>query len=199
MSTLTKFGVPMGPDGQEGRKGVLQPKLKYRFRVRTINFGPIGDQSYFTQQVMTVDKPKLQHEEVMLDVYTSKVWVAGKHSWQTVQVKLRDDITNSVSKLVGYQLQKQHNHYEQTSPAAGVNYKFDMYVEVMDGGNVNVLEQWILEGCWITNYENEGLDYADNNNVQTIDLTLRYDNATSTELMTANPILTNLGGVLSGA
>ena len=199
MATLTKFGVPMGPDGQEGRKGILQPKLKYRFRVRTINFGPVGNQSYFTQQVMSADKPKLQHEEVKLDAYNSTAYVAGKHSWQTITVKLRDDITNSIAQLVGYQKQKQVNHYEQTSPSAGVNYKFDMYIETMDGGNVTVLEQWFLEGCWITETSSETLDYAEGGGVQSIDLTIRYDNATSTELMTPNPVLTNVGGVLSGA
>lgn len=199
MSTLTKFGVPMGPDGQEGRKGILQPKLKYRFRVRTINFGPVGNQSYFTQQVMTVDKPKITQEPVKLDVYNSVAYVAGKHEWQTITVKLRDDITNSIAQLVGYQMQKQVNHYEQTSPSAGVNYKFDMYIETMDGGNVTVLEQWFLEGCWITETSSEGLDYAEGAGVQSIELTVRYDNATSTELMNPSPVLTNVGGVLSGA
>lgn len=199
MSTLLKFGVPMGPDGQEGRKGVLQPKMKYKFRVRTINFGPVGDQSYFTQQVMTVDKPKGQQEAATLDVYNSKVYVAGKHEWQPITVKLRDDATNSIAKLVYYQKQKQFNHYEQTSPAAGVNYKFDMYIEVMDGGNVNVLEQWFVEGCWITEDSSETLDYAENAGVQSIDLTIRYDNATSTELMDPAPVLTNPNGSLTGA
>lgn len=199
MATLTKFGVPMGPDGQEGRKGILQPKLKYRFRVRTINFGPVGNQSYFTQQVMSADKPKLSQEEVKLDAYNSTAYVAGKHEWQTVTIKLRDDITNSIAQLVGYQMQKQVNHYEQTSPSAGVNYKFDMYIETMDGGNVTVLEQWFLEGCWIKETSNENLDYAEGAGLQSIELTVRYDNATSTELMTPNPVLTNVGGVLSGA
>lgn len=199
MSTLLKFGVPMGPDGQEGRKGVLQPKMKYKFRVRTINFGPIGNQSYFTQQVMSADKPKVQQEAATLDVYNSKVYVAGKHEWQPITIKLRDDITNSIAKLVGYQKQKQINHYEQTSPAAGVNYKFDMYIETMDGGNVTVLEQWFVEGCWITEESSETLDYAENAGVQSIDLTIRYDNATSTELMDPNPVLTNPGGSLAGA
>jgi hypothetical protein len=189
----------MGPDGSEGRKGILQPKLKYRFRVRTINFGPVGNQAYFTQQVMTVDKPKLQQEEVKIDAYNSIAYVAGKHAWQTLQVKLRDDITNSVAALVGYQMQKQVNHYEQTSPSAGVNYKFDMYIETMDGGNVTVLEQWYLEGCWITETSSEGLDYAEGTGVQTIELTVRFDNATSTQLMDPAPVLTSVGGTLTGA
>ena len=198
MSTLLKFGVPMGPDGSEGRKGILQPKMKFKFRVRTINFGPVGNQSYFTQQVMTVDKPKYQQEPVKLDVYNSVAYVAGKHEWQTITVKLRDDITNSIAALVGYQKQKQVNHYEQTSPAAGVNYKFDMYIETMDGGNVNVLEQWFLEGCFLSDDSSEALDYGESG-VQTIELTVRYDNATSTQLMPTDPVLSSPGGSLTGA
>ena len=40
MATLSKFGVPI--DGSTGRGGILQPKLKYRFRVRFTNFGNLG-------------------------------------------------------------------------------------------------------------------------------------------------------------
>ena len=40
MATLNKFGVPI--DGATGRGGILQPKLKYRFRVRFTGFGNLG-------------------------------------------------------------------------------------------------------------------------------------------------------------
>lgn len=198
MVTLTKFGVPLGADGSEGRQGILQPKLKYRFRVRTVNFGPSNQQINLTQQVMNIQKPKVNHEEVVIDSYNSKAWIAGKHTWDPVSLVLRDDITNAVSRLVGHQQQKQLNHFEQTSAAAGVNYKFQMFIETMDGGNSVVQEQWVLEGCWLQGVDYDSLDYTASE-VQMITLNVKFDNATLTETFVNNPELTNVAGVLLGA
>lgn len=201
MGTINNFGVPLGPGGTEGRSGVLQPKLKYRFRVRTVSFGPTGpsQQVNLTQQVMNVTKPKISQEEVLIDSYNSKTWVAGKHLWEPINLVLRDDITNAVSKLVGHQLQKQLNHFEQTAPAAGINYKFAMFIETLDGGNDVVQEQWVLEGCWIQNADYDSLDYAASE-VQMINLTVRFDSATLSEgLFPTDPDITNPGGTLTAA
>ena len=61
MATLSKFGVPI--DGSTGRGGILQPKLKYRFRVRFTGFGSVGQSPLkLTQQVMNITRPKVYHE-----------------------------------------------------------------------------------------------------------------------------------------
>ena len=197
MGTINKFGVPLGPGGVEGRGGILQPKLKYRFRVRTVSFGPTGprEQINLTQQVMNITKPKISQEEVVIDSYISKAWVAGKHTWEPITLVVRDDITNAVSRLVGHQLQKQVNHFEQTSPAAGINYKFATFIETMDGGNDVVQEQWVLEGCWLQNVDYDTLDYAAGADVQLITMTVRFDSATMTETFTRFPELTLLSGI----
>lgn len=172
---ISKFGVPTG--GSTGRGGFLMPKLKYRFRVRFINFGPVSGGLELTQQVMRVDKPKVSWEEVTMDAYNSRAYVLGKHSWETISCTLRDDATNVVSKIVGHQIQKQTNHMEQTAYAAGQNYKFNMYIETMDGGNDVVLEQWFVENCMVTNVSYGDLDYSGGADAQTIEMTIRYDNA----------------------
>lgn len=183
--TLSKFGVPLG--GGSGRGGLLQLKYKYRFRIRVVNFGPIAGGLDFTQQVQSATKPKLAHEEVPVHSYNSTAYYAGKHTWEEIQIVLKDDLTNNVSKLVGHQLQKQLNHFEQTAFAAGINYKFVTIIETMDGGNDTVVETWTLEGCFLKNVEYAELDYAESG-FQTITLSLRYDNATlANGLMTALP------------
>ena len=91
--------------------------------------------------------------------------------------------------MVGHQVQKQLNHFEQTAFAAGVNYKFVTIIETMDGGNDAVVEAWTLEGCFLENVEYGELDYKESG-FQTISLTIRYDNATQGNgLMTALPEL----------
>lgn len=205
MAALNKFGVPVN-SSSGGRGGILMPKLKYRFRVSFTNFGPTSttDTVVLTQQVMRADKPKITFEEVTLDSYVSRAYVHGKHSWETVTVTLRDDITNGVAKLVGEQVQKQVNHFEQTSFQAGMNYKFLMHVEVLDGGNgaafglgdgQGILESWELDGCFLTNVSYEDLDYSASE-VQQITLTIRFDNATQgNDVM---PKGTGSGGATSG-
>ena len=175
VNTLSKFGVPL--DGGGGRGGILQPKMRNRFRVRFINFGPLQGGLELTQQVVNVNKPRVAHEEVQIDSYNSRAWVAGKHTWEPITIMLRDDITNSISRLVGHQQQKQLDHFEQTAFASGVNYKFTTYIDTLDGGNDVTLESWFLEGCFLQNTSFEDLDYA-TSEVQNISLTVRYDNAT---------------------
>lgn len=184
--TLTKFGVPLG--GGQGRGGLLQLKYKYRFRVRMINFGPIAGGLELSNFVQSVDRPTLTHDIVEVHSYNSRAYFAGKHEFGTIGMVLKDDMTNNVAKLVGHQTQKQLNHFEQTGFAAGVNYKFLTLIETMDGGNDTVLETWTLEGCWLSETNFSNLDYTSTNEFQTIELTIRYDNATMADgLMTRLP------------
>jgi hypothetical protein len=173
VETLSKFGVPING----ARNGMLQPKIRHRFRVRVINFGPISGGLELTQQVMTADRPTVNFRPIEVHSYNSRMYYADKGEWQTINIELRDDITNSVSRLVGHQLQKQMNFFEQTSVAAGINYKFTTLMEILDGGNEEIFEQWTLEGCFLESVNYQQLDYASGEPVQ-IQLQVRYDNAT---------------------
>lgn len=173
--TKSKFGVPV--TGASG-SGILMPKLKYRFRVSFIaGFGGEVETRTLTQNVQNVTRPKITYEEVTVDSYNSKIYLQGKHSWEQISVVIRDDITNSVAKLVGAQIQKQLNHFQQTTAAVGSDYKFDMQIEVLDGVNAGASELWFLEGCFLTNVDYSDSDYSANDPV-TITLQVRYDNAT---------------------
>lgn len=173
LKTKSKFGVPVTTD----EAGILMPKLKFRFRVSLLDgFGGQTETKKFTQNVMNVTRPKINYEEVVIDSYNSKVYVQGKHAWDPITVVVRDDITNSVSRIVGAQNQKQLNHFEQTSPVSGTDYKFNMQVEILDGQSSNPTEVWNLEGCFLTNVDYSDTDYATNEPV-TVSMTVRYDNA----------------------
>jgi len=172
--TLHKFGVPVA----DSAGGILMPKLKYRFRVTMLgNFGGRPRDTVFTQNVQSVTRPKITYEEVIIDSYNSRSYVQGKHSWEQINIVLRDDITNATSKLVGAQIQRQLNHFQQTTPAAGNDYKFDVQLETLDGTSTDPSEVWFLEGCFLTNVDYSDSDYAANDPVQ-ITLQVRYDNAT---------------------
>ena len=172
--TKSKFGVPFDSDSGSG---ILMPKLKFRFRVKfTDNFGEGARGLELTQNIVNVTRPKVAYEEVVIDSYNSRVYVAGKHAWEPITVVLRDDIRGTVTKQVGAQNMKQLNHFEQKSPIAGSDYKFDMTVEILDGQTADATEYWSLEGCFLTQADYSDSDYATNEPVQ-ITMTIRYDNA----------------------
>jgi hypothetical protein len=173
--TRSKFGVPV--TGAVG-SGILMPKLKYRFRVSFLGgFGGETESRVLTQNVQNVSRPKITYEEVTIDSYNSRMYLQGKHSWEQISVVVRDDITNSVTKLVGGQIQRQVNHFQQSTPAAGSDYKFDMQIEILDGVNAGASEVWFLEGCFLTNVDYSDSDYSTNEPV-TVTMQVRYDNAT---------------------
>ena len=186
--TLNKFGVPLNP-GQNG-SGILMPKLKYRFRVKMFGFGNGLPAYALTRQVESCGRPTSNHENTEIHSYNNVMYIPKKSTWSTIEIKVRDDITSSVSRLVGAQLQKQMNHFDQTSAVAGINFKFNTYIEVLDGGNVGVLETWFLEGCYLETVAYDGQDYTSSDPVS-ITLTVRYDNATQ------NTFSTSLGSYFS--
>jgi hypothetical protein len=115
------------------------------------------------------------------------VRLAGKHTWGDVTCSIRDDASGQVAKLVGEQLQKQFDFMEQSSAAAGGDYKFITRCEILDGGNgahePQILETWELYGCYIKEANYQELNYETNGPV-TIQLSLRFDNALQTPIGT---------------
>jgi hypothetical protein len=183
ISSLSKFTVPLASDQSASSQGMLMPKLKYRFRVMFENFGVSTPTTELTKQVQEAARPNVQFADQKIEVYNSTIHYAGKPTWQTMTVKLRDDVTGQVAKLVGEQMQKQFDFFEQSSAAAGGDYKFLMRVEMLDGGNgANtpvVLETWECYGCYITQANYNTLSYGGQETL-TIDLTIQPDNCIQT-------------------
>lgn len=176
ITSLNNFSVPT----DAGNQVLLMPKLKYRFRVTLLGFG-VSSATELTKQVVDVSRPKVGFEEMTLDVYNSKVFLAGKYTFETLTLNLRDDASGEVQKLVGQQVQKQFDFVEQASARSGIDYKFTTKIEVLDGGNgnnaagVNVLETSNMYGCFLTNADYGDANYGTNEDMR-VALTIRFDN-----------------------
>jgi len=184
ISTLSKLTVPLDTSSSASNQGLLMPKLQYRFRVTLENFGVAGTPtSELTKQVVDVTRPNVSFEQITVDVYNSRVFLAGKHTWEPITLNLREDVSNNVQKLVGSQLQKQFDFFEQSSAASGQDYKFVTKIEILDGGNganaVGILETFELYGCYLESANYNTLAYSTNDPV-TVSLSIRYDNAIQT-------------------
>jgi hypothetical protein len=185
VSSLTRMTVPLASDQSSPTQGLLMPKLKYRFRVSFENFGVSTPRTELTKQVIDFARPSVSFEDMTIDIYNSKIRLAGKHTWEDVTVNIRDDAGGQVAKLVGEQLQKQMDFVEMASAASGIDYKFITRCEILDGGNgtstPTVLETWELYGCYLTSVNYNDLNYSESNPV-TIAMTMRYDNALQTPI-----------------
>ena len=165
------------------------PKVKNRFRVIVTNFGVPSGSIALTQQVVTVGRPNVNFNPQPVHSYNSIAYYAGKAEWEAVSLTVRDDVTNSVSSLVGAQMQRQMNFFDQTVPLAASNYKFGMLMDTLDGGDDTVLEEWTFEGCFLATVNYQTFDYA-SADAMTIEMSVRYDNVTQGGgLMPEPPIL----------
>jgi hypothetical protein len=184
-SSIARMTVPVSSDGTGEAQGLLMPKLQYRFRVLFENFGVSKPTTELTKQVVDFTRPQVEFGEIPIEIYNSRVYLAGKPTWQAVTVNVRDDATNEVSRRVGEQIQKQFDFSEQASAASGSDYKFKLVCQILDGARgvttPNILEAWELYGCYISNVNYNQLNYGTNEPV-TISMTIRFDNAVQTPL-----------------
>ena len=183
ISTLSKLTVPLDSNASASNQGLLMPKLAYRFRVSLENFGVSSPTTEITKQVMDITRPNVTFDQMTVDIYNSRVYLAGKHTWEPITITLREDVSNNVQKFVGEQLQKQLDFFEMSSAASGSDYKFVTRMEILDGGNganaPTVLETFELYGCYVESANYNTLNYAESAPV-TVTLTVRYDNAIQT-------------------
>ena len=203
VSSLTRMTVPLASDQSNPNQGLLMPKLKYRFRVTFENFGVSTPRTELTKQVIDFARPTATFEEITIDLYNSKMYLAGKAAWETITINLRDDAGGQVQRLVGEQLQKQMDFMEQASASSGIDYKFVTKCEILDGGNglstPTVLETWELYGCFLTSANYNDLNYGTSEPV-TITLTMRFDNALQTPLGSGvgTPVGRTRGDIVTG-
>ena len=203
VSSLTRFTVPLATDQSASAQGLLMPKLKFRFRATFDGFGVSQPKVELTKQVMDIKRPTVNFNPFVIDVYNSKVYLQGKPEWQETSVNLRDDAAGNVAKLVGEQIQKQFDFMEQSSAASGIDYKFILRYELLDGGNgastPNVLETWELYGCQVSQVDYGELNYG-SNEPATIALTIRFDNAIQSPIGTGvgSTVARTIGSTITG-
>jgi len=184
MSTLTDFGIPGVQQG-----AILQPKLKNRWRVTFTQIGGLSSSLPLSMQVITTKRPKVIHQEIELFRYNSRAWIAGAHNWEELSMTVEDDVASTASNVIQQQLQLQQwligsDGTWLATAAEGSLYKFSTQLDMLDGGT-NVLESWVMEGCWFTNADYGEVGYEENAKV-TIELGMRFDNAYQTIYTYAN-------------
>lgn len=174
MSTINDIGIPgVGT-------GILHPRQKNRWRITFANLGGGVDSQPLSMQAVTVTRPVISFDEVQLDRYVSRAFIAGKYTFEPITLSFEDDVSGTASRVIQEQLQKQQwltGAEGQWMAAAGEGslYKFVTYLDLLDG-NDQVTEKWTVEGCWLQQVDYTDLDMAASDAVL-ITTTLRYDHA----------------------
>lgn len=177
MATINDMGIPgVGT-------GYLQPKQKNRWRVTFANLGGGVDSQPLSMQAIQIKRPTIQFEEIQLDRYTTRSFIAGKYTFEPVDVTFEDDVTGTATKVIQEQLQKQQwligaEGQWMAASGEGSLYKFVTYLDQLDG-NDQVIERWTMEGCWFNQVDYTDLDYS-SGDVVTITASIRYDHARQT-------------------
>ena len=144
----------------------FEPKLKNRF-ILTID----GVPSYV---IKASGRPQIQFEEVELRHMNVSRFVAGKGTWQQIELTLYDPIVPSAAQSVMEWVRLSH---ESVTGRDGYSdfYKKDVTINTL-GPVGDKVEEWTLKGSWIQTANFGELSFDDITPVE-ISITLRYDYA----------------------
>ena len=156
----------------------VEPKRNFRFRVQmTTAFG--GSVIWWAKSVTT---PSFDVTEVEHNFLDNKFYFPGRVSWNEITLSLVDPIsvdavalTNEILEGQGYVVPNgpETINFSTMSKGKGKTALGDITIEILDSDGT-LTEQWVLNQPFIKSAKYGDLDYS-NDDLRTVELTLRYD------------------------
>jgi hypothetical protein len=144
-----------------------EPKRQNRFIMRFPS--SLGINEWFVE---TANRPTITINSTEIQFLNTSTYVAGRFTWGTIGLKLRDPIGPSAAQATMEWIRLcAESVTGRMGYAAG--YKKNVDLEMLDPTGV-VVEKWIYEGCFITTANFGGLGYSQDA-LAGIDITLRPD------------------------
>jgi hypothetical protein len=124
--------------------------------------------------VKSTSRPTFTIAEEMIPFINSKRYIAGRLTFNTIDIALHDPIAPSGAQQV---MEWIRTHAESVSGRAGYAdfYKRDLQLKLLDPIGT-VVELWDMKGCFLTNASYGSLDYNDDSANMDITLSVRFDN-----------------------
>ena len=144
----------------------FEPKLQNRF-ILTID----GVPSY---TIKASGRPQIQFEEVELKHMNVSRYVAGKGTWQPLDITLYDPIVPSAAQSIMEWIRLSHESVTGRDGYADF-YKKDVVINTL-GPVGDKIEEWTLKGAWIQTANFGELSFENATPVEIV-CTLRYDYA----------------------
>jgi len=144
-----------------------EPKKQNRFILRFPS--SLGINEWF---VITASRPKIAIGEVEIPFLNTSTWVAGRFTWDAIDVTFKDPIGPSAAQAL---MEWVRLHAESVTGRMGyaAGYKKDIELEMLDPTGV-VVEKWILQVSMLTNVNYGSLDYSAED-IAEITATIRMD------------------------
>jgi hypothetical protein len=144
-----------------------EPKRQNRFIMRFPS--SLGINEWFVE---SASRPTITVNSTPIPFLNTETYVAGRFTWGTINVTLRDPIGPSATQAIMEWIRLcAESVTGRMGYAAG--YKRNVDLEMLDPTGV-VVEKWIMEGCFITSSNFGNLGYAQDA-LATIQITLRPD------------------------
>jgi hypothetical protein len=143
-----------------------EPKKKHQF---ILYLGKSEIPSYL---VKTSDKPSIDNGEVTIDHMNIQRYIKGKSKWNTIALSLYDPIDPSAARQTMDWIRR-HHESQYGRDGYGRDYKEELKLHQLDGYG-DVVEEWILKNAWVKDAKFGGYD-ASSEDIQMVDLTIRYD------------------------
>lgn len=145
----------------------FEPKRQNRFILRFPS--SLGINEWY---VSSTSRPKAKINSTEIQFLNTSTYVAGRFNWEEISVTFRDPIGPSSTQAL---MEWFRLHAESVTGRMGyaAGYKKDVELEMLDPAGV-VIEKWILQGCFLTNFNGGSLDYS-RDDIANIEVSLRMD------------------------
>lgn len=166
----------------------VEPKRNFRFKVQITGLGG-ADVLWWAKTVTT---PSFDVSETEHNYLDNKFYFPGRVSWNEVSLSLVDPIsvdavalTNELLTSQGYVVPTNADDNVTMSKAKGTVALGDITITVF-GAEGDEIEVWTLRNPFIKSAKYGDLDYS-NDDLRTVEMTLRYDWASCTIKGTKSP------------
>lgn len=107
----------------------------------------------------SANRPSIKQSSVEIPFMNTSTYVAGRYTWDSIQVTFKDPIAPSASQaLMEWVRLCSESVTGRQGYAAG--YKRDVELEMLDPSGV-VVQKWILKNAWISDCQFGSLAYND--------------------------------------
>jgi hypothetical protein len=146
-----------------------EPLRKNRFIFRFPD--ELGIQEWW---VSTGSRPKYTSQEVEIPFLNTSTFVAGRFTWDSMQITFRDPIGPSATQAL---MEWVRLHSESVTGRQGyaAGYKKDVELEMLDPTGV-VVQKWILQGTQLNDADFGSLEY-NSSDLADITCQIRFDRA----------------------
>ena len=131
----------------------------------------LGIQEWY---LSSASRPSVQQNSTEIQFLNTSTYVAGRYTWNTINVSFRDPIGPSASQAL---MEWWRLHSEAVTGRQGyaAGYKRDVELDLLDPTGV-VVQKWILKNCFLTNLNFGDLSYSDDG-IAEITATIQMDYA----------------------